>query len=1274
MEVGVVINQFEVVEHIGRGGMADVWSARDRRLNRMVAIKTIATGLSQEIDPVGMFKREAQTIAQMEHPHILPIYDVGEYKDNLYIVMRLVTGGSLEDLLGQGPLSLPEAIKMGQAIASALDHAHANKVIHLDLKPPNILLDSSRSPYVADFGLATTLDREGRARNPGAGTLLYMAPEQLVAEVIDHRTDIYSFAIMLFHMLTGQLPFDGTAPLALKQLQYGEDLPDLSAYNPNIPYQISELLRRASAQQVERRPNTLSELIEDIQSVLSDSVTLSADEFDDYFSAPDIDLSTLPEARLADAALLEAVDIYTRARHAWAGGQGRFLLGITHYMLMSDYYGSAESYGLTIDTFGRQMLLRGAIEHNHNLDYWWEQLEDDDRRWVCLHAIRSENPLARIRALYRLETLPDDENRPTIPKLVASALQVETFPDAKIAALQVLGTRARLVKPHQEYQIQTQFRGNLLTTMTRLGIQTHSPLMWQEAVYSPEVDLLIAETALDTDTPQVADFAARTVGRMRSLTAVRAIAKAQRMGKSGALQALALVRDEAPYLPSVVSREGRLYAWLTNTLRRMVDRPYETILRFILGMLGGWLAMGEWVFITFRTQALFTPQRLGNTFAIGLLFGLFTGFVAVFAGQFPDRLRGFWTWWLRLAVFGLMGLLLGILAWSTFTSFFLGQPPDTALMRLGGLGLVFGLILSSLLRLRGWSAFAITAISVYAPLYVTHYNYCQQFFICVNADGTQFPPLMLTPIAGIGLLCGALIALYARRNAPPTNGDAADSIFPSALPSWLQVVVSGFLGFGVSLGVWRLYEFIARQQMDAVRAYQAALDTRGSAFGVWVLGWDAVSALFLVGLVVGLLITALLRGRNRWAFLTVGTATYLTFLIAVGPVLQSPYIVPQYQQAFALLAYNDPSQVFTVGIPFALAIALGAHGQSIVRDLLALIGTVSQPVERSGSLALMLVYTLFVSAVIAVMSLFSLHSDWRWALLWTLWGSLTFYFGLATWRWKLWGARGLLGMGVLLILGGFAANFYQFALDFNADRLPQLLYNPDVRLFWTVWAVATGVAVWGAMRRYLWGSIGLIALILAWIFVALFSGLPDFIALFALTNVALLAYVLRGDWEKFQTQLPRAAETLPLPAEPQMRSTREDDIATDPFVVGAPIAKPDMMTEIDARAALDDDPTATLTDTRTELAPKPPDLMIDTSHLRAKPHSPAQEAPKINIDTSRIRASRNARTEVDAKSIIDEPPRPDSSKTTEVKISWDVPDHNKTTPPTEGEADDEEKD
>ena len=257
MDVGVEFSHYRVVEHIGRGGMADVWSARDKRLNRTVAIKTIGRDLSVDNEPLKLFEKEAQTIAQLEHPHILPIYDFGEHTGQLYIVMRYVTGGSLEDLLSSGPMPTAEVLRHARAIAGALDYAHSNHVIHLDLKPSNILLDSNQSPYLADFGLATVLGPEGRAANPGYGTLLYMAPEQLTSGELDHRADIYAFAIMVFQMLTGELPFDATTSLALKQLQNQEDMPDVDQLGSDLAEALTPVLRRGTALNPDSRPNTM---------------------------------------------------------------------------------------------------------------------------------------------------------------------------------------------------------------------------------------------------------------------------------------------------------------------------------------------------------------------------------------------------------------------------------------------------------------------------------------------------------------------------------------------------------------------------------------------------------------------------------------------------------------------------------------------------------------------------------------------------------------------------------------------------------------------------------------------------------------------------------------------------------------------------------------------------------------------------------------------------------------------------------------------------------
>jgi serine/threonine-protein kinase len=751
MDVGVEINHYKIIEHIGRGGMADVWSARDNKLNRMVAIKTIAHGLAVDSNPVGMFKQEAQTIAQMEHPHILPIYDFGDYEGQLYIVMRYVAGGSLEDLLRRGPLPINEALRMGQAIAQALDYAHKQKVVHLDLKPPNVLLDSSQSPYLADFGLATVLDREGKATNPGSGTLLYMAPEQLTSEVIDWRADLYSFAVVMFHMLTGVLPFDAT-PIALKQMQYHQELPTLDEINPLVPPSFTDILRRATAVDPDDRYSSLVEVVDEMR------LALNATEFGgvlgsgtNEYTPPVMDLSHFDSE---DAGILEAVDIFSRARHNWAGGNGRFLLGVTNFMLMNGYYMSAEAYKLDLDEAGTQMLLRGALEYDQEVDFWWNKLDDENRRWVCLHALRSGNAPARVRALYRIETLSDSE-RPQIPKLVAQALQVETNEAARLAALQVLATRAKVMSKQKKFDVKTEYRGRMLTMNTREGIQEINMMEWQETVFSEDIDTLIAEIAVDYGMPKVAESAARVVGRIRSITAVRHIAQAQREGRHGALRALALVRDEAPSLPHGVSIGGRIYAWMTNTLRRMSDVPLSLIFRYFMAAIGGWLAMGLTIWITYRNELIFTPQRWSNSLAVGLIFGLFIGFLVLFTDEFISRLRGFWRWWMRLIVSFGLGWAIGILVWTQYTWLFLQQPEiSTTVMRFGGFGLMLGFFLTTMLKLRSFLSIPLTALFTYIPIYVTyqiHYMFETVPFFSGLSE-SSYPTYSSQPIFNLGRL------------------------------------------------------------------------------------------------------------------------------------------------------------------------------------------------------------------------------------------------------------------------------------------------------------------------------------------------------------------------------------------------------------------------------------------------------------------------------------------------------------------------------------------
>jgi len=901
VDIGTQINQYHVVEHIGRGGMADVWSARDTRLNRMVAIKTIAPSLNADDDPVALFKREAQTIASMEHPHILPIYDFGDFESKLYIVMRYVTGGSLGDMLErQGALDPADVVRYAKNIAAALDHAHANKIVHLDLKPQNVLLDSSQSPYLADFGLATPLDREGRAVNPGSGTLLYMAPEQLVSEVIDYRADVYAFSLMLYHLLTGKMPFDGTQPLALKQLQFQEDLPAIESCSAYV----NEILRRGCAMEANDRPATAGELVKELESAISETLDLGGITFDDGFES-----GFAANFTSADANLLEAVDLYSRAHYAWMGGQGKFLLGVTHFMLVNDYYMHADTYGLSLDLEGRQMMLRGALEYDREIEYWWAQLDIANRRWVCLHAIRSESAPARIRALYRLETMPDSEKQ-RIPQLVAQALQVEADEQAQIAALKVLGTRARAMKPAQRYDIASVYRGRMLSSVTRVELQVTREATWYENIFTTEIDTLVAQMAFESDYPAVRELAARTVGRMRSLAGVRYMVTQLEARKQGAARALAFVRDEAPNLPPIVSPSQRFRAWIVNTWRRLTDNALALTWRFIFALIGGTIGMGIQVYVTYRSQAVFDPDRLVNTYGFGLAFGVMVGLLALFADEVPARLRGFWRWWTRLLFSALAGVTIGTLAWGVVSYMYLRQTYiNWELMLFGGVGLALGFVLASLLNLRGWVAVLITAALAYLPVYFAWHNVCWQYQICTDA-----PPFSIAPLLPIGAVVGLFAGLVLRLQ----NGQHGEIRLP--IPSWAHGVLGVVSGAVFGFVLWLTVPWLM----------QSAPPT-----------WGTVTLLFGAGALGGLLIYWL-HPSARWGYIGEALAMIWGILSVVNPTLTQTIdpvsgllrYAPLVGGAYVdfLFGFDDINHLFSATVGFALFVALGGYAMTLVSD------------------------------------------------------------------------------------------------------------------------------------------------------------------------------------------------------------------------------------------------------------------------------------------------------------------------------------------------------
>src|SRR5258708_3525685 len=220
------LGRYEVVDELGRGGAAIVYLARDTVTDRAVAVKVLAPHLPRQDDLLARFQREIKLAVQLEHPHIVPIFDVGVEDDQPYIVLRLLTGGSLADRIQYGPLAVNSALDILRQVASALDAAHARKIIHRDVKPANILFDQAGTAYLADFGISKALDATVTPMNSWAvGTPAFMSPEQLRGQPIDARTDEYALGIVAFTMLTGNLPYEGTTAHIITQ-QLVEPLPN----------------------------------------------------------------------------------------------------------------------------------------------------------------------------------------------------------------------------------------------------------------------------------------------------------------------------------------------------------------------------------------------------------------------------------------------------------------------------------------------------------------------------------------------------------------------------------------------------------------------------------------------------------------------------------------------------------------------------------------------------------------------------------------------------------------------------------------------------------------------------------------------------------------------------------------------------------------------------------------------------------------------------------------------------------------------------------------
>lgn len=248
--------------------MAAVYKAYQPGVDRIVAIKVLPKQLAADPEFLGRFDQEAKMLAQLQHPHILPVFDYGKANDYTYIVMPLLTNGSLSDRLHGQSLPFTETIKIISQIGDALDYAHSRGVIHRDIKPSNVLLDERNNCLLSDFGIARMYEATSRFTATGGiiGTPAYMSPEQGRGEKIDQRSDIYSLGVVLYELATGRVPYQAETPIAVIFKHIEGPLPPPRTINPNLSQQIEQVILKAMAKNPEDRFATAGEFVQALQN------------------------------------------------------------------------------------------------------------------------------------------------------------------------------------------------------------------------------------------------------------------------------------------------------------------------------------------------------------------------------------------------------------------------------------------------------------------------------------------------------------------------------------------------------------------------------------------------------------------------------------------------------------------------------------------------------------------------------------------------------------------------------------------------------------------------------------------------------------------------------------------------------------------------------------------------------------------------------------------------------------------------------------------------
>lgn len=280
MNKTILNNRYEIIRPVGSGGMAEVFLAHDNLLDRNVAVKMLRDQFLADKELLEQFRREAKSAARLIHPYIINIYDVVSEGDIQYIIMEYVDGVTLKEYLKEHKLPLNAVLEIAVRLADALQHAHSRNIIHCDIKPQNILIDKYLNPKITDFGIAKMISNQTTVYTAAVmGSVHYISPEQAVGGKITESSDVYSLGVVLFEMLTGQVPFTGNTAVSVAMMHAEKPVPSLSDFMDEVPEGLQQIIDKALAKKTEDRYQNADELRRDLLDLKMKLYPFSSDEY-----------------------------------------------------------------------------------------------------------------------------------------------------------------------------------------------------------------------------------------------------------------------------------------------------------------------------------------------------------------------------------------------------------------------------------------------------------------------------------------------------------------------------------------------------------------------------------------------------------------------------------------------------------------------------------------------------------------------------------------------------------------------------------------------------------------------------------------------------------------------------------------------------------------------------------------------------------------------------------------------------------------------------------